>query len=166
MFGLISLARRPISVSDFRKAELDTLRSFTEGATKLEQLEKKRAVTQEEIDSLASRKEEMELLVRKASLSLFLQEERRRHEEVILTAIARDAVLGSAIEKLNRTNEKLTALSEEIATDSNAELLQEVVADAFARGEKYERKKTSTGNPLVDGMIAVSDAFSQAFFGR
>lgn len=63
--GLLALTRPAITQSDFQSVELETLKSVTETAEQLKNLQSTHARTLQEIDGLAVKKKEMELLVKK-----------------------------------------------------------------------------------------------------
>ena len=128
--GLFALTRPALSKSDVQAIELDALRSMTETAAQLQALEAARSKTQEEIGSLAVKKQEMELLVKKASLALFLKEQHAHHERRILEEIDRNAQLKEHLEKSQDVSQKLAALDEEIDANPNVTQLKEVIASA------------------------------------
>jgi hypothetical protein len=89
-----------------------------------------RTVTSEEIKSLKEQKKQMELLVRTASLGLFLQEQRRLYAGRIVYAIDRSSSLKNPLEELARIDKKLEALNAEIDRDPNVELLKSIMRAA------------------------------------
>ena len=87
VIGLLSLARPSISKTDIDALELESLKKVSEITEEIEVAKQRRSATEEEIERLATQKEEMEFLVRKASLSLFLKEQVRQHQEKIIGSI-------------------------------------------------------------------------------
>ena len=81
----------------------------------------------------------MELLVQKASLSLFLKEQRTLLFERIKEEIRGNDELLLDLEKLGSIDRKLQALEVEIESDPNVDLLRRVIAEAsgFAPSEKF-----------------------------
>lgn len=128
--GLFALTRPALSKSDVQAIELDALRSMTETAAQLQALEATRSKTQQEIGSLAIKKQEMELLVKKASMALFLKEQYGHHERRILEEVDRNAQLKEHLEKSKDVAQKLAALDEEIDANPNVTQLKEVIASA------------------------------------
>lgn len=86
--GLFALTRPALTQSDVQAIELDTLKSMTETAEQLKKLELARARTEGQLVDLAEKKKEMELLVKKASLALFLKEQYLHCEQQILEEIS------------------------------------------------------------------------------
>ena len=77
VLGLIALARPSLQQADLEDLELQSLRKLAAASEEITQLERARLARKQEIDSLEARRREMEFLVQKASLSLFLQEQHR-----------------------------------------------------------------------------------------
>lgn len=128
--GLFALTRPALSKSDVQAVELEALKSMTETASQLQNLEVARSKTEEEIGGLELKKREMELLVKKASLALFLKEQYAHHERQILDEIDRNSSLQESLSKARETSEKLAALNEEIELSPNVALLKEIIASA------------------------------------
>lgn len=128
--GLFALTRPAISKSDVQAVEIEALRSMAETAGKLQELEAARSKTQEEIGSLAVKKREMELLVKQASLALFLQEQHSHHERQILEEVEKNTQLAEHLRKAREVSDKLAALNEQIDLDPNVAQLKEVIASA------------------------------------
>jgi hypothetical protein len=131
--GLFALTKPAITKSDFQAIELETFKSLTETAEQLKELQSTQTKTAEEIDKLALKKKEMELLVKKASLALFLKEQHSHYEQLVLDEIAKNLELRNALEKANEVSEKLRMLNEEIEMDSNVIQLKEIIAAASRR---------------------------------
>lgn len=130
VLGLVSLAKRPLSVADIKEVELESLRSLAETTERLEKLKEDRVATQEELRSLEDQKEQMGLLVRKASLSLFLQEQRNLYEQKVLEQIESNHELKTFLSELADIDNRMQALGEEIEQDPNVSLLEEIVESA------------------------------------
>lgn len=131
--GLFALTRPALTRTDVEAIEIDTLKSMAETAEQLKTLESERARTREEIDDLAVKKKEMELLVKKASLALFLKEQYAHHERQLIEEIARNTTLRENLEKAIESAQKLEALNEEIEANSNVRRLKEIIASASRR---------------------------------
>ena len=128
--GLLSLARPPLTTTDLQDLEVGSLESITELSKELQSLEVTRASTQEEIKALELQKKEMALLVRKASLTIFLTEQYSSYERRIIEAINDNPDLQDQLERAREVSEKLTALNEDIEKDPRVEQLREIIAAA------------------------------------
>ncbi len=130
VLGMLSLARPSLSQEDLAGLELQSLKRIAETSEEIKKLEVARLATQQQIGTLEAQKRQMEFLVQKASLSLFLQEQQRLYEKRVLEEVARNKDLAGSLAELASIRQKLTALEEEIAQDPNVELLQRVIKAA------------------------------------
>ena len=132
--GLLALTRPAFNQSDIREVELDALRSMAATAEQLKNLKTEHARTMQDLDSLEVQKKEMMLLVKKASLALFLKEQYLHHERQVLDEISKNDQLRVALEKSAESAEKIAALNEEIDADPNVLQLREII-DSSKRKE-------------------------------
>lgn len=70
----------------------------------------------------------MEFLVKKASLSLFLQEQIERNQKMVTDKIVSDPELKKLLEEITPLKEKLRQLEQEIKSDPNVDLLEEIIS--------------------------------------
>ncbi|WP_379134369.1 hypothetical protein [Paenibacillus sp. sgz500958] len=82
----------------------------------------------------------MEFLVRKAGLSIFLQDQVERSEKRILEVISENQEVLRLLGEIKSNKEKLIALDEEIKTSDQVQLLQEIIYRA-----KIENNDISVG---------------------
>jgi len=76
--GLLAFALPKLRTSDIQALELDSLQRAAQAAAEIEKREKELTDKEREIIRLKLQKEEMEFLVRKASLQLFLESQAKR----------------------------------------------------------------------------------------
>jgi hypothetical protein len=138
VLSLISLARPALSQGDLDTIESQSLRALADTSEKIKELEAARAATAQEIDTLELQKKEMQLLVQKASLSLFLREQRRLYEKRIQEEVAANRDLEGHLHELISIDQKLNALNEEIETDPNVDLVKEIIASAKRPADEIE----------------------------
>ena len=150
--GLFSFTRPALTKTDLQEIELDSLKSITETTEQLKELEQERAKTKEELGDLELQKKEMELLVKKASLALFLKEQYAHFEKRILEEVKSNSELSENLVEVQEVSKKLAALEEEIETDPNVSQLKEIMAAA------------STRQPTVDEAIDNLPPFAKALF--
>lgn len=133
VLGLLSLSRPALTTNDIQSFEVQSLKKISEIAQEIEDAKTKSAQTKEEIAKLAEQKEEMQILVRKASLSLFLHDQIDKHQSQILNILESNKELTTLLKEYDQLSEKLLALDEEINTDKNVDMLRSIVRDARAR---------------------------------
>ncbi|MBF6028930.1 hypothetical protein ICY20_14390 [Pseudomonas sp. P115] len=136
--GLLALTRPAITQADLKSVEIETLKSMAVTAEQLDKLQSARAQTVQEIDDLALKKKAMELLVKKASLALFLKEQYSHHERQVLEEIAKNDNLRIALLNASESAEKVRALDEEISVDPNVGQLREIIRTASRREPTFE----------------------------
>lgn len=136
--GLFSFMKPTLTNDDLHELELGSLKSLAETTEQLKSLENQRSKTKSDIGDLEVQKKEMELLVKKASTSLFLKEQYSQHVQKILSRVKDDEVLTESLSELTEIKGKITALEEEIETDPNVETLREVIKSANRRQNELE----------------------------
>lgn len=159
--GLLALTRPAITQSDFKAIELDTIRSMAETAEQLNQLQTQRARTAQEIDNLEVKKKEMELLVQKASLALFLKEQYAHHERQILDEVTKNPRLQQSLASASESAAKIEALDDDIAADPNVRQLREII-DTASRREPTLDEALNDLTPLTRALFIVVRTLSRA----
>ena len=160
--GLLALTRPPLTQSDFKEVELETLKSMTATAEQLRDLQSARAKTVQELDTLEVKKKEMELLVRKASLALFLKEQYAHHEREVLNEIAKNDHLARALKSAGESAAKVAALDEEIEVDPNVRQLRQIINAATRREPTFEQALNDL-SPLTRALFILIRALNRAF---
>jgi hypothetical protein len=149
--GLLSfgIARR-ISKQDFEDIEAAYLKRISETADTLKQSDyvlvakmKQLQGTEEELKKLEIKKREMEFLVKKASMSLFLQDQFERNQKRILELVESNTELKKLLDEAAPLKHKLTLLEQEIADDPNVKLLNEIIGAARIEKQAILEFKTS-----------------------
>ena len=136
--GLFALTRPALSKSDVQAIELESLKSMAKTAEELQNLEVARARAKGELGDLEVKKKEMELLVKKASLALFLKEQYEHYEKQVLDEVEKNSKLQEYLEKSADAATKLRALNEDISSHPNVAQLREVIASASRREPTIE----------------------------
>jgi hypothetical protein len=148
VIGMLSLAQPALSKSDLQELEFDTLKKIAKASDELSQAEQEKTSTQAEIARLEKQRREIDLLVRKASLSLIYQEQFADTQKRILDHIGRNQEFQNLLDKHKDLSTKLTTLDEEIEQDENEELIREIIKLASANSKTRDEKETIT-DPLV-----------------
>ncbi|MFI4894472.1 MAG: hypothetical protein ACIAQ0_13735 [Phycisphaerales bacterium JB058] len=130
VMGLLSLVRPPLTPSDMQAMNIDALQQFGRIVSDIGSLREEREKAESKISELELQKKEMELLVRKASMELFLKEQYGHNKRVVLDRVKKDKQLEDALAELVSIQDKLKVLEAEIEEDKNVDLLRRVIADA------------------------------------
>ncbi len=128
--GLIAFFRPALSKSDVDAVGIESLKSLTKTAEELKELEEAQARAKGELGDLEIKKKEVELLVRKASLALFLREQHSYYEQQIKERLEGDVGLMADLGKIDGIQRQLEALNEQIDSSPNVKLVREVISSA------------------------------------
>jgi len=131
--GLATVFRPGITASDVQNIEASALRSIAETSTQLEELRERQKLTQQELGGLELKKVEMEFLVKKASLAIFLKEQHAYHERVVIEELDKNTRLRESLNEATQSAEKIQALDEEIQQHPNVAELRQIIATASRR---------------------------------
>lgn len=136
--GLATIFRPGITATDVQNIEASALRSIAETSTNLEELRARQKLTQQELGGLELKKVEMEFLVKKASLAIFLKEQHAYHERVVLEELDKNPRLRSSLDDVTQAAGKIQALDEEIQQNPNVAELRQIIATASRRAPSIE----------------------------
>ena len=160
--GLLSFTRPALSNADLQSLELGSLKSIAETSEQIQELKKRRAETEGELETLALQKQEMQILVRKASLALFLREQYRNHDKRIAEYIEDNLELKESIKEIQKISQKLDSLNEEIKADPNVKILEEIMSAASAREPSF-KDTIKDLPPILRFSVVLVQELSRAF---
>lgn len=141
--GIATVFRPGITASDVQNIEASALRSIAETSTQLEELRARQKLTQEELGGLELKKVEMEFLVKKASLAIFLKEQHAYHERVVIEELDKNPRLRASLTEATQAGEKIQALEEEIQQHPDVTELRQIIAAASKRAPTIEEAMLS-----------------------
>ncbi|MCH7729498.1 MAG: hypothetical protein IH991_23935 [Planctomycetes bacterium] len=169
ILGLLSLSRPSLQQSDLEQLDTQSLRSIADATEELRSLEEARSteltrlhrtkvITRKEIDALHQQKEQMRLSVEKASLTLFLQHQRKDHERRVVQELEKAKRLLEHLTELSEIDTKLNALQAEIESDPNVDLLKTIMATA-----QKTKPQASTIDSVIDDLPPLTRSFAFVF---
>lgn len=135
--GLIAFGLPKLTTKDVEELEIESLQRVTKVAEEINQKKSELDLKADEITKLDEQRREMEFLIRKASLSLFLQDQIERSEHRIIEIIEDDKELSRLLKELKTNQEKLSILDQEIKSSEQVELLQEIIRKAREDKDQY-----------------------------
>lgn len=162
VLGLLSFLRPALTRADILNIEAESLKALGEVSSEIKKLEETRSQTATQINDLETQKREMELLVRKASMSLFLKEQYDHQKKLILDHLQKEQKLQTALSELSAVDRKLAALDEEIEKDENVELLLKIIKDARTEPSALDTA-IENAPPLARIFLRVMKAYEQMF---
>ena len=164
VFCLIAFIQPRLTTSDIQTLEVKFLKNVAETAEELSERQKELSTKEKEIMNLEIKKQEMEFLVKKASLSLFLQDQIERNEKRVLDFIDENKEISELLVEIKSLKEKMSALKEEIKSSENVDLLMEVIESA--RETKKERNlKVEFVTPFGSLFTAIDDLAKIIVYG-
>ena len=159
LIGLLSLARPAITTEDLENLERDALTRVTAVARDLDEARRARAATQEELQQLEAQRIQMQALVRKAAMELFLEERLARHRERLAERLAGDRELAQLVESVASDSAQLRAIGLEVRADPNEALLREIV-------ETIRSRERNVTHDWLQALLGASGQIAERLLGR
>lgn len=131
--GLITFVLPKITPKDIETLEIGTLQRAIKVAEELNSKNTELNLKTTEISKLEQQKKELEILVRKASLSLFLQDQIERNEKKVIEIISENKEVLNLLDEIKSSHLKLITLEEEIKGHEHVELLLEIIHNARSK---------------------------------
>jgi hypothetical protein len=135
ILGLLSFVLPRFSTNDIKSVELDALKKLTKTAEEIQNREVLLNQKESDIKRLELQKKEMEFLVRKASLSLFLKEQYESKSKRITELVDNTPELKQLLEDSHDLKTKIGELEIEINESDNSELLREIIKESKSRSD-------------------------------
>lgn len=144
LLGLLSFVLPSLKTSDLKNLELDTLKSLTKTAEEIKQKEEEPSTKQNDLTKLELQKKELEFLVKKASLNLFLKERLENFYETLDKQISDNREITRTISEIRELEYKTKELELEINANPNAENIFKIIEESY----KYRKTKIEIKTPL------------------
>ncbi len=150
--GLFAFVIPSIKTSDFKNIEIDTLKSLAKTAEEIQKKEEELKTRESDIVRLELQKEELEFLVKKASLNLFFKEQLERYYETLDKQISRNREINQTLNEIRELEFKVNELDIEIEANPNTEYILEIIKKA----RNHRRTQVEIKTPF-DGILRVFD---------
>ena len=169
--GLLAFTTNKIERDDIERVGVEYFKKVVESADELklkeeELLTKEKALTvkEKEIKELDIKKQEMEYLVRKASMSLFLKDQLERTELRIVELVQENKEFTKLLQQRLTIVDQLKEVDGEIESSPKVELINEIIMTTrHALAQQPPKKKLET--PL-DFVLAVGEEIVKILFLR
>lgn len=138
VIGLVTLSSPRLTTNDLRGVETELFNTVAEQLKAAKESEERLATSKEELSKLERERAEVELLVRQASLKVFMEERLRNVAAEIEKKIAADGSLNRLFDEYNETRMRVGELNGAIAESPRAELINQILVDVRAETEKQE----------------------------
>ena len=124
--SLIASFRSSLS-EDLENLDSVKIDKIANASKQIEKLGEQKIATEEEIQKLTRTKQEMETLIKKASMALFLHEEQKKVEASIVSELEKNQSLMAKLSTYREYKVKLQKLDEEIDSHPDAALVYEII---------------------------------------
>jgi hypothetical protein len=157
--GLLAFVLPSLRTSDIKNIELDTLKSLAKTAEEIQKKEAELKTREGDISRLELQKEELEFLVKKASLNLFFKEQLERYYETLDKQISNNKEINRTLSEIRELEFKVSELDIEIDKNPNTEYIIEIIKKA----RNYRRTEIQLTTPL-DGIFKTIDSLLKSLF--
>ena len=130
ILGLLGFARPTLKTSDIKSIEIDTLKSLAKTAEEIQKKETELNIKQNDLTKLELQKQELEFLVRKASLNLFFKEQMERYYETLDKQISDNKEISRTLKDIQELEYKIQDLEIEIEKSPNTEDIMKIIEEA------------------------------------
>jgi hypothetical protein len=129
VIGLVALGAARLTADDVRSVEADLLKGIAEQVQAAKEYEEKLATNREEISRLERERVEIELIVRQASLKLFMEERLRYIAMEIEKRIAADVALENLLSNYNESLARVKELDGQITVSDRADTVRKILGE-------------------------------------
>lgn len=159
--GLLAFVIPSIKTSDFKNIEIDTLKSLAKTAEEIQKKEEELKTRESDIVRLELQKEELEFLVKKASLNLFFKEQLERYYETLDKQISGNKEINQCLNEIRELEFKVNELNIEIEANPNTEYILEIIKKA----RNHRRTQVEIKTPF-DGIIKIFEDMARTIVGK
>lgn len=154
IIGLLGFVLPSLKTSDIKNIELETLKSLAKTAEEIQKKEAELTTKQSDLTKLELQKQELEFLVRKASLNLFFKEQMERYYETLDKQISDNKEISRTIKEIKELEYKIVELEIEIEKSPNTENILKIIEEA----RKHRRTNIELSTPfdfLIEPFIRI-----------
>ncbi len=151
ILGLLGFVLPSLKTSDIKSIEIDTLKSLAKTAEEIQKKEAELNTKQNDLTKLELQKQELEFLVRKASLNLFFKEQMERYYENLDKQISDNKEISRTINEIKELEYKIAELEIEIEKSPNTENILKIIEEA----RKHRRTSIEIKTPFDSLFVAV-----------
>lgn len=158
ILGLLAFVLPGIKSSDIKTIEVDALKSLAKTAEEIQSKEAELSIKQSDITRLELQKQELEFLVKKASLNLFYKDQMERSYEALERLISENKEISRIISEVQELEYKVGELDLEIEKSPNTDSILKIIEEA--------RKHRRTSVELKTPFDPIFRALAQIIGGR
>jgi len=134
--GLLAFASPRLTAKDVLSVESQLVQRLADATTSLNDYEARISANKDKLEQIQRDRLEIEILVRQASVKVFLEEKLRRLSVEVDNRVGADTTLVEWISEYERTKINVSEIDGEITKSSRAELIKEIVGDFDSKEKK------------------------------
>ncbi|MGE6785434.1 hypothetical protein ACQKGL_23220 [Ensifer adhaerens] len=136
ILSLLGFASPRLTSDDIINVENELVQKLADAAKSVKDSEKMIATNKEAIEKLERDRLNVELLVRQASIKVFLEEKLKNLSEEIEQRVLSDKILSDYLIEYSSSKERVRSLDGEIGVSQHAELIEEIIGEVRPRDRK------------------------------
>jgi hypothetical protein len=140
IIGLIALAGSKLTAKDVRNVEAELFQTLADQVKLAQENEEKLAANRQELTRLERERVEIELLVRQASLKVYMEERLRNIAHDVEKRLSSDLSLAELCTNYQETLGRVKQLNGEISKSPRADLIEEII-QSIPLPERMHRPK-------------------------
>ncbi|WP_165750533.1 hypothetical protein [Cellulophaga sp. Z1A5H] len=160
--GLLAFVLPSLRTSDIKNIEIDTLKSLAKTAEEIQKKEAELKTRESDISRLELQKEELEFLVKKASLNLFFKEQLERYYETLDKQVSNNKEINRTLNEIRELEFKVSELDIEIDKNPNTEYIIEIIKKA----RNYRRTEIEITTPFDFVFKGLDSILSKILTGK
>lgn len=160
--GLLAFVLPSLRTSDIKNIELDTLKSLAKTAEEIQKKEAELKTRESDISRLELQKEELEFLVKKASLNLFFKEQLERYYETLDKQVSNNKEINRTLSEIRDLEFKVSELDIEIDKNPNTENIIEIIKKA----RNYRRTEIQITTPFDSFFKGIDSIVKALLIGK
>lgn len=133
IFGMLGIALNPLKDADIRNFRTQTLIDLAQTAKEIEDKQDALKETNEQLTSLQIKKEELEVLVKNASLALFYKEELERLYQRLLKLLDKNREINETIVSIRQLEADASSLNAKIEQNEDIQDILNTIQKAKTR---------------------------------
>ncbi|HCE57645.1 MAG TPA: hypothetical protein DER09_07480 [Prolixibacteraceae bacterium] len=155
ILGLLGLALPRLKTSDIKSIEIETLKNLAKTAEEIQKKEAELNIKQNDLTRLELQKQELEFIVKKASLNLFYKEQIERYYDTLDKQISDNKEISRTLNDIKEIEYKIEELKIEIEKSPNTESIMQIIEEA----RKHRKNSVEIKTPIdafIEAMVKIS----------
>lgn len=137
IISILAFASPRLTDKDVLSVESQLIQRLADATSSLNEYESRISENKDELQKLKSDRLEIEILVRQASIKVFLEEKLKRLSTEIEDRVFLDSILSNWLVEYENTKQKVEEIDAQISVSNRAELIIEVIGELQPSSKKF-----------------------------